>query len=331
MRAAWYDRQGPAAEVIEIGELPTPEPGPGEVRVRLACSGVNPSDNKRRSGFGGQKMTAPRFVPHSDGAGIVDQVGAGADPALLGQRVWLFNGQRNGRNMGTAAEYITLDAWLVAPLPDDVSFAEGACLGIPAVTAHRALFADGPVTGKTVLVTGGAGAVGNYAIQLAKWGGAAQVIATVSSADKAKLAEAAGADLAVNYRTDDVAAAVMQATGGVGVDHVVEVAFGANQATTLAVLKTHGIVATYASDIDPTPTLAFYAFMRKNAVLRWVYMYEIPDTAFAQARDDITAWLASGPTQHPVARTFPLAETAAAHDYLDAGSATGTVLIAVDR
>jgi NADPH2:quinone reductase len=329
MRAAWYDRQGPAAEVIAVGDLPTPEAGPGEVRVKLAFSGVNPSDNKRRSGFGGQKMTAPRFVPHSDGAGTIDRVGAGVPESRIGERVWIYCGHWQ-RAFGTAAEYIAIRADHAIPLPAGVSFEAGACLGIPAVTAHRALFADGPVTGKTVLVTGGAGAVGNYAIQLARWGGAAQVIATVSSADKAKLAKAAGADSVVNYRTDDVAAAVLKATGAAGVDHVIEVAFGANQAATLAVLKTHGIVATYASDADPTPTLAFYAFMRKNAVLRWVYMYEIPDAAFAQARDDITAWLAAGPAQHPVARTFPLAQTAAAHDYLEAGSATGTVLVVVD-
>jgi NADPH:quinone reductase len=330
MRAAWYEKQGPAAEVIAVCEVPTPAAGPGEVRVKLVCSGVNPSDSKRRKGFGGQKMSAPRLIPHSDGAGVIDQVGDGVPASRIGERVWIYCGQWQ-RAFGTAAEYIAIRADHAVPLPENTPFEAGACLGIPAVTAHRALFADGPVTGKTVLVTGGAGAVGNYAIQLARWGGAAQVIATVSSPEKAALATAAGADTVINYRSSDVAAEIMKATGGAGVDHVVEVAFGANQAINLAVLKSHGIMACYASDADPTPTLAFYGFMLKNAVLRWVYMYEIPDAAFAQARDDIAAWLASGPTQHLVARSFPLAGTAAAHDYLESGQASGTVIIAVDQ
>ncbi|MEK9660121.1 MAG: NADPH:quinone reductase [Alphaproteobacteria bacterium] len=320
MRAAWYETQGPASAVIEVGEMPTPEAGPGEVRVKLATSGVNPSDSKRRTGFGGQTMDAPRYVPHSDGAGIIDQVGDGVPESRIGERVWIYCGQWL-RPFGTCAGYIALRADHAITLPDGVSFEAGACLGIPAVTAHRALFADGPLTGKNVLVTGGAGSRGNYAIQLARWGGATQVIATVSSPEKAALAQKAGADLVLNYREADVAAEIMKATDGAGVDHIVEVAFGANQQTTLAVLKSHGVIACYASDADPTPTLAFYSFMRRNAVLRWVYMYEIPDAAFEQARDDITAWLQAGPTQHLVARTFPLDETAAAHEFLEVGGA----------
>ena len=328
MRAAWYEKQGPANEVIQVGDLPTPDAGPGEVRVKLAHSGVNPSDTKRRTGFGGQPHAFPQIVPHSDGAGVIDQVGEGVDEARLGERVWIYCGQWQ-RPFGTAAEYIAIRADYAVPLPDDIELLSGACLGIPAVTAHYAVFADGPVTGQTVLVTGGAGAVGNYAIQLAKWGGAAQVIATVSSADKAQLAEAAGADVVINYRDSDVAAEVLAATDDAGVDRIIEVAFGANLATTQAVLKDNGVIATYASDAEPTPTLPFYPLMTKNAQLRWVFMYKIPDSAVAQAHRDITQWLAAGPTRHLVSKVFPLAETAAAHEYLESGEAAGTVMIAL--
>ena len=330
MRAAWYEKQGPASEVIQVGELPTPEAGPGEVRVKLAFSGLNPSDTKRRTGFGGQPHAFPQIVPHSDGAGVIDQVGEGVSERRLGEHVWIYCGQWQ-RAFGTCAEYITIRADYAIHLPESVSFEAGACLGIPAVTAHRALFADGALEGLNVLVTGGAGAVGNYAIQLAKWDGAANVIATVSSADKAKHAEAAGADIVTNYRETDVAEAVMQATGGAGVDRIVEVAFGVNLPIIVKVLRDDGVVSCYASDAEPTPTLPFYPMMQKNAVLRWVYMYKISAAAFAQARDDITAWLTSGPTYHPVAKVFPLAETAAAHELLESGGATGTVLIATDR
>jgi NADPH2:quinone reductase len=330
MRAAWYDRQGAAAEVIRVGELPTPEPGPGEVRVKLAFSGVNPSDIKRRTGFGGQVHAFPQIVPHSDGAGVIDQVGSGVDGSRVGERVWIYCGQWQ-RPLGTAAEYISIRSDYAVALPDEAALIAGACMGIPAVTAHYAVFADGLVTGQNILVTGGAGAVGNYAIQLAKWGGAAQVIATVSSAEKAKLATAAGADLVINYRDEGVVSRVMAATGGAGVDRIVEVAFGANLETTVAVLRDNGVVATYASDTKPTPALPFYPMMMKNAQLRWVFMYKIPDAAFTQACTDIASWLGAGPSEHLVSRIFSLDETAAAHEFLESGKATGTVVIAVDQ
>ncbi|MBT3400582.1 MAG: NADPH:quinone reductase [Rhodospirillaceae bacterium] len=328
MRAAWYEEQGPARDVIRSGEMPTPEPGPGEVRVKLSHSGVNPSDTKRRTGFGGQPHAFPQIVPHSDGAGVIDQVGTGVDGARVGERVWIYCGQWQ-RALGTAAEYIAIRADYAIALPDGVDLVSGACLGIPAVTAHYAVFADGPVTGQNVLVTGGAGAVGNYAIQLAKWGGAAKVIATVSSPEKAALAAKAGADHVINYREADVVAEVMAATDGDGVDRIVEVAFGVNLSTTVAVLKDNGVVATYASDNAPTPELPFYPMMMKNAQLRWVFMYKIPDAAVIQAFDDISTWLAAGPSEHLVGRIFPLDETAAAHEFLESGQSTGTVIIAL--
>ena len=179
MRAVWYEQHRTGAEVLNYGEMPTPVAGHGEVRIKLEASGINPADVGRRGGTY-RAMEYPRVIPNSDGAGIVDQVGDGVTRLKVGQRVWLFNGQRNGRAFGTAAEYIALDEHLVTPLPDNLSFAQGATLGIPGMTAWICLFRDGPIAGKTVLVTGGAGAVGHYAVQLAKWGGA-QVIATVSS------------------------------------------------------------------------------------------------------------------------------------------------------
>jgi NADPH2:quinone reductase len=220
MKAVWYERTGPAREVLVHGEMPTPVAGPGEVRVRLEASGVNPADVGRRGG-GYRPMEYPRVIPNSDGAGIIDQVGDGVTRLKIGQRVWLFNGQRNGRAFGTAAEYIALAEHLVTPLPDNLSFAEGATLGIPGMTAWTCLYCDGPISEQTVLVTGGAGAVGHYAVQLAKWGGA-KVIATVSSAAKAEQARLAGADLVVDYRTEDVVAKAMAFTGQRGVDRVVD-------------------------------------------------------------------------------------------------------------
>src|ERR1700759_4875810 len=223
MKAVWYERCGPATDVLSYGEQPTPSPGPGEVRVKLEASGVNPADVARRAG-NYRGLEFPLIIPNSDGAGIIDQVGDGVTRLKIGQRVCLFNGQRNGRALGTAAEYIALAEQLVTPLPDQLSFAEGATLGIPAMTAWCSLFADGSIKNKTVLVTGGAGAVGHYAVQLAKWGGA-KVIATVSSDAKAEQARRGCADHTINYKSEDVIARVMDITGKRGVDHVSDVDF----------------------------------------------------------------------------------------------------------
>src|SRR5262244_1780488 len=220
MKAVWYERCGPATEVLTFGERPTPTAGPNEVRIKLEASGVNPADVGRRAG-NYRGLEFPLVIPNSDGAGVIDQVGAGVTRLKVGQRVWLFNGQRNGRALGTGAEYIALAEQLVTPLPDQLSFAQGATLGIPAMTAWCSLFADGPIKGKTVLVTGGAGAVGHYAVQFAKWGGA-RVIATVSSAAKAEQARLAGADLVVNYKTEDVVAKALAFTDRRGVDRVAD-------------------------------------------------------------------------------------------------------------
>jgi NADPH2:quinone reductase len=325
MRAVWYERHGPARQVLTLGEMPDPVPGTGEVLVRLMASGVNPADCTLRAGGRGP-MDGPRVIPNSDGAGVVEAAGPGVAPAWVGKRVWLYNGQRNGRAFGTAAERIALSADLVSPLPDGVSFAEGATLGIPCMTAHRCVFVAGPVQGRRVLVTGGAGAVGHYAVQLAKWAGAT-VFATVSSDDKAARARAAGADHVVDYRRQDVAAEIMRLTGGEGVDHAVEVEFGGNLASTLPCLRMNGSIATYASTGERNPRLPIYDLMRRNISLHTLFLPGAPHDARRRAQSDITQWIGTGRAILSVAGTYPLAETAAAHEAVERGGKIGTVVV----
>lgn len=327
MKAVWYEELGPADDVLIVGDMDSPEAGPGEVRVKLSASGVNPADVKRR-GLGTYGMEYPRIIPNSDGAGIVDQIGDGVDAALLGQRVWLFNGQRGGRAFGTAAEYITLASWLVAPLPDDLSFAEGACLGIPCMTGHRNVFADGPVTGKTVLVTGGAGAVGHYAVQWARRGGAT-VIATVSGPDKAAHAITGGAHHTINYRDPDAADQILGLTGGAGVNRIVEVDLSANIEMAAQVIKPGGTISVYSSSGDPKGL--FFRMALKNALVRFMVLHSVPREAIDHARADIADWLAEGPAMHTVATTFPLAACADAHKFVETGSKLGTVVVEPDK
>lgn len=325
MKAVWYERTGPAEDVLSHGDMPTPDAAPGEVRVRLEASGVNPADVGRRGGSY-RTMEYPRVIPNSDGAGIIDQVGAGVTRFAIGQRVWLFNGQRNGRAFGTAAEYIALDERLVTPLPNDLSFAEGATLGIPAMTAWCCLFGDGSLAGKTVLVTGGAGAVGHYAVQLAKWGGA-RVIATVSSSHKADHARRGGADLVVNYKTDDVIAQAMAFTEHRGVDRVVDVDFGGNLATTLKLMAINSTIAIYATNGDRTPVLPMRDLMEKCITLRAFVLFALPTSLLQTAQADISKWLAAGRRMHPIAGQFALSETAQAHLAVERGDKLGTVIV----
>ena len=246
MQAAFYETTGTAREVLQLGPLEMPQPGPGEVRVRIVCSGVNPSDVKSRAGLRNKTLPFPRIVPHSDGAGVIDAVGEGVTRGRPGDRVWVWNAAWK-RAWGTAAEYVVLPAQQVVSLPESTPFDAGACLGIPALTAYHAAAVDGGVAGKTVLVAGGAGAVGHYAVQMARLLGARQVFATVSSPAKAELALQAGADLAIDYRTDDVAARVRAATDGLGVDRIIEVDIAANAALDLQLLKQGGDLVVYGS------------------------------------------------------------------------------------
>ncbi len=325
MRAVWYERTGPARDVLTFGEMPTPEAGAGEVRVRLESSGVNPADVGRRSG-GYRGIEFPHVIPNSDGAGIVDQIGAGVTQLEVGQRVWLFNGQRNGRAFGTAAEYIALADYLVTPLANDVSFAAGATLGIPCMTAWCSLFGDGPIAGQTVLVTGGAGAVGHYAVQLAKAGGA-RVIATVSSPMKDMEARLAGADLVINYKSEDVVGRIMTFTEGRGVDRVVDVDFGGNIATTLKVMAFNSTIAVYATNGNRTPVVPMRELMEKCIALRTLVLFALPPPLLAEAQREITKWLAAGPRIHNIAAQYPLAETAEAHLAVEKGDKLGTVIV----
>ncbi len=326
MRAAFYEQNGPAGEVLNIGEVDVPPLGAGEVRIRVHISGVNPSDVKSRAGLT-RKMTFPRVIPHSDGSGVIEAVGAGVSPTRIGERVWTYSAAWQ-RPFGTCAEYVVIPAEHAVRLPQGISDEEGACLGIPATTAHRALFADGSIMGQTVLVTGGAGAVGNAAIQLAKWGGAT-VISTVSSAGKADAARDAGADCVINYKTEDVAGRVLAFTGGQPIQRVVDVGFGANLESNLALLAPNGVIASYAADGGDVGPLPFRQLLTKAITLRFVLMYILPEQARDAAFTDINKALEAGALRSKVAQTFPLDAVVAAHELVENSQAIGNVLVRV--
>ncbi len=333
MRAGWYERKGGAREVIEVGEMARPEPGAGEIRVRLHASGVNPTDCKRRGGQGTEDWgyfehfpDFPRTIPHNDGAGVVDKSGPGASGHEVGDRVWVYNA-RYKRAFGTSAQYVCLPERFLVRLPEGTTFAEGACLGIPAMTAHRCLFADGPIEGKTVLVTGGAGRVGVYAVQLARWAGA-RVIATVSSDAKAERASAA--EHIINYRLEDVAERVIAITGGAGVDRVVDVNLGVNWETNYKILKVGGVITSYSSMGDRNPRFPHYELMLNNITIRLVMVHCCPPEALLHAAGDITRALDDGVLTHHIAERFPLEELASAHETVEAGEAVGNVIVEID-
>ncbi|WP_046865236.1 NADPH:quinone reductase [Microvirga massiliensis] len=323
MRTAWYERNGPAQDVLQVGTMETPEPGPGEVRVRVQASGVNPSDWKTRSGS--RPMVAPRVIPHSDGAGVIDRIGPGVTDRRLGERVWLWNGQWR-RPYGTAAEYIVLPAAQAVPLPENTSFAEGACLGIPALTAHRAVTTDRPCSGEIVLVTGGAGAVGHYAIQFAKLLGAAQVIATVSSAEKAEHAREAGADAIIDYRTEHVVERVQALTNGHGADRIVEVDISGNAHLLPQIVARDGLCVAYGSN-GPDATFTFGPMILTGAAVRFFIVYELSAEARRIGIEDLTRWLQAGAMTHRVAAEFPLERIAEAHEAVEQGRFIGNVVV----
>ncbi len=322
MLAAWYEKHGAAREVLRVGEQPDPVPGPGEVRVRLHASAVNPSDVKARAGS--RPVIPPRVIPDSDGAGEIDRVGAGVSKRRLRQRVWTYNGQWQ-RASGTSAQYIALPAGLAVPLPRKLSWAQGACLGIPVMTAHRCLFADGPIRGMTVLVTGGAGVVGHYAVQLARWAGA-RVIATVSSPEKAAHARNGGAHATIDYRTENVAARIDALTRGKGVDRVVDVELGVNLPTYEKMLRPAAMIATYAAAAAQETVLPS-RLRQRNVTVRMVFVYTMPDAAKRQALADIGRWIATGRPKYAIAARFPLGEIAAAHETVESGKKIGHVIL----
>ncbi|HYL31957.1 MAG TPA: NADPH:quinone reductase [Stellaceae bacterium] len=330
MKACWYEKTGPARGVLVIGEMPTPEPGPGEVRVRIAVSAVNPSDTKARSGWRGRPLAFPRIVPHQDGAGTINKVGAGVDAKRMGERVWVYMAQR-GRPFGTAAEYTVVPNERAVALPDNASFEDGACLGIPAMTAHRCLYADGDIGGTAILVQGGAGAVGFYAVQLAKLGGARTVIATVGRAETAARAREAGADAVIDYTRENVVERVsVVLKDQAPLDRIVEVAFGKNMATDVALLKSGGVIATYSSDAVPDPVVPFTAMLMKDLTVRFVLIYEVPQNARDHAARDINRLIAAAKLKHQIAEIFPLTRVAEAHERMEEGRAVGKLLIRLD-
>jgi len=320
--AAWYEKHGAAREVLRVGDQPDPVPGKGEVRVRLHASAVNPSDVKARAGS--RPVIPPRVIPDSDGAGAIDRVGPGVPKARLRQRVWVYNGQWQ-RPFGTSAQYIALPAAQAIPLPRKVSYAQGACLGIPVMTAHRCLFADGPIDGMTVLVTGGAGVVGHYAVQLARWAGA-RVIATVSSQEKAEHARRGGAHATINYRSEDVSARLAELTRGQGIDRVVDVEFGVNLPAYDKALRPSATIATYAAAAIQDSVLPS-RLRQRNVTVRMVFVYTMPDAAKRQAIADIGRWIARGRPRYAIAAEFPLSEIAEAHETVESGNKIGHVIL----
>ncbi len=328
MRAAYYDKTGPAREVLQVGEITTPRPGPGEIRVKLKCSGVNPSDVKsRRGGPTVNPAGAARMIPHSDGAGVIDEAGEGVPRTRIGERVWTWNAAWR-RSAGTAAEYVVLPAAQAVRLPDGIAMEAGACLGIPALTACHAVGVDGGVAGKRVLVAGGAGAVGHYAIQFAKHAGALQIVSTVSGPEKAAAAKAAGADEIINYKTDDVAARVMAVTHGHGVDRIIEVDTAANIGVDLQVLSVDGIVVAFGTSAGDVP-VPFFTAVLKNVRLRFFAVYTLTAEARARAEATLMALLERGALAHNIGAKVKLDQIAEAHELVEQGRVIGNVVIEI--
>ncbi len=326
MQAAWFERYGAASEVLQIGERETPVAGDGEVLVRLYASSVNPSDVKKRAGLQ-PALDNGWVIPHSDGAGVIEAVGHRVDSERIGERVWVHQAQYQ-RRFGTAAEYIALPAERAIHLPDNTDFAVGACMGIPAMTAHRCVYADGAVAGETILITGAAGRVGDYAVQWAKHGGA-NVIGTVGNEASAARARDTGCDLVLNYRADNVAKRVMEYTSDQGVSRVIDVEFGLNIATSLQVIRPNGVIVSYASAQVPQPELPFYPMMFKDLTLRTVLVYAMPEQAKQQAAEDITSHLVQQNLKHRVAERYSLDAIADAHKSIETGSVAGCVVVEI--
>jgi len=323
MRAAYYETNGRARDVLRVEEVETPKPGRGEVRVRLATSGVNPSDVKSRAGVT-RKIAFPRVIPHSDGAGEIEAVGEGVPASRVGERVWVWNGQWR-RAFGTAAQSIVLPAEQAVPLPKNITVEAGACLGIPAYTAYQAVVLTGIGDGATVLIAAGAGAVGHYAIQFAKKQ-KATVITTVSSPEKAALAKQAGADHTIDYKREDVGERVMALTGKRGADAVIEMDLGANAKLLPGVLKPEGVVAIYGSG-TPEVTIPFQFLLQNSIDLKFFLVYLMPAELRARATADITRMLERGELIHNVAQTFALGDIAAAHEAVESGKILGNVVV----
>jgi NADPH2:quinone reductase len=327
MLAGWYERGGPALEVIETGQIAIPEPGPGEVLLRLHASGINPSDYKKR-GNAKAAMEFPRVIPHSDGAGVVAGLGDGVSEFSIGQRVWTFNAQWS-RACGTAAEYIALPASKISALSDNASFVEGACHGIPAMTAARVIFLDGPVSGQWVYVPAATGRVGAYALQFAKWGGA-KVIASAGSSERAGMAKSMGADYVIDRSSGDVASKILDITGGYGVDRIAEVEFGGNMALNAQILAQDGVISSYASAHVPKAEITVSPRRARNMSIHFVFVYMLNPKAIGETCAIVNRAQAEGALTHRIAGTYPLAELAQAHAEAEKQSGTGHMVVTMD-
>ncbi len=328
MRAAWFESFGTAEDVLQVGELDKPSAGPGEVLVRVHTSGVNPSDVKKRAGAFPNLLDGGHVIPNSDGAGVIEAVGEGVESGRIGERVWLYQAQF-ARRFGTAAEYVAIDESRAPRLADNASFEVGACLGIPVMTAHRAVFADGNVAGQTMLVTGGAGRVGHYAVQWASQAGATVIATASNEVDKAACKDA-GAHHVVNHRGDDVVGQITAVTGGEPVDRVVDVEFGTNLPVTVEVLKVGGVIATYSSTQIPEPKLPFFQMMYKDLTIRTIIVYAMPESAKQQAIADIDRALCNDSLSHRIAATMPLDEIVNSNEVVEQGSIRGAVILAIE-
>ena len=327
MKAIWFEETGNAADVLICGDRETPSPGPGEVLVRLYSSAPNPSDVKKRAGLQPPGFEDGYVIPHSDGAGVIEAVGDGvADRS--GERVWVYQAQFQ-RHQGTCAQYVCVPSELAAPLPDRAGFDVGACIGIPVMTAHRCVYNVGDPAGKTILVTGGSGRVGYYAVQWAKLGGA-RVITTAGSDARCEIAAGSGADEVLNYRTENLVERLTGLCGTAGIDHIVDVEFGLNVETSAAVLNTNGTISTYSSSLDPQPAIPFYPLMFKNISVHMVLVYNMPDEAKREAIADIHEALSNDRLNHRIAETWSLEETARAHESIEKGGKDGCVVINID-
>lgn len=327
MRAITYDRFGPAAEVLTLEDLPTPDPAAGEVLVRLHASGVNPSDIRARAGLrpGATRPDWPKIIPHSDGAGVIEAVGEGVPAARIGQRVWIWNGQWK-RAFGTAAECIALPAAQAVPLSEALSFDQGAVLGIPGITAAHTVLGGGPVAGRRVLVSGGAGSVGRLAVQIAAASGA-EVFATARGEAGLAAAAAAGAAHVLPYDAPDLADRILDASGGAPIDRIVEVEFGANLATNARIIAERGTICAYGSAREMTPVLPFYPLMFKAATLDLALIYLLTDVERAAAVAGLDALIATGVLDLRIAHALDLADCARAHDLVAAGGRDGAVIV----
>ena len=328
MHAAWFESFGSAQDVLQVSEKDTPEVGSGEVLVRMATSGINPSDVKKRAGSFPSLVDLGYVIPNSDGAGVIEAVGEGVDEGRVGERVWIYQAQY-GRRFGTAAEYVAIDESRAPVLPDNASFEVGACMGIPTMTAHRCVFADGDVAGQTILVTGGAGRVGHYAIQWASQAGATVIASASNDEDKATCV-AAGAAHVVNHRDEDFVDQILVANEGSPVDRIVDVEFGANLAASIAVLRIGGIIATYSSTQVTEPKLPFFEMMYKDITLHFVIVYAMPEEAKQHAIADINEALSADKLQHRIAHTLPLAEIAKGNELIEQGTIRGAVVLTID-